>query len=113
MADMEHSITLTESAISQLLIITKNHNADDVRYFLDGGGCSGLLGKWAVGTGKEDGDFTFALGESKELLVDGLTASYMKNATIDYTGDFMPAFKVTIPDTNSCGCGESFQMPDN
>ena len=34
----------------------------------------------------------------------------MTGATIDYTGDFMPAFKVTIPDTSSCGCGESFMM---
>ena len=110
---MEQSITITESALAQLLVIANKNEVSDVRYFLDGGGCSGLLGKWAIGTGKEESDISFDLGESNVLLIDSLTASYMKDATIDYTGDFMPAFKVTIPDTNSCGCGESFQMPNN
>ena len=37
----------------------------------------------------------------------------MPGAIIDYTGDFMPAFKVTIPDTLACGCGESFKKMDS
>lgn len=109
---MEHNIILTETAKKQLLTIAKDKDVTDVRYFLDGGGCSGLLGKWAIGTGHEEGDVEFDLGEGITFLIDQMTVGFMPDATIDYTGDFMPAFKVTIPDTQSCGCGESFMMKD-
>ena len=107
---MEHNITVTEMAMAQLFSIAKDNNVDDVRYFLDGGGCSGLIGRWAIGTGAESGDTVFELGEDKTFLIDSTTIMYMEDATVDFTGDFMPAFKVTIPDTMSCGCGSSFQM---
>jgi iron-sulfur cluster assembly accessory protein len=109
---MEYNITITDNALKQLKIVAVNNNAPYVRYQLDGGGCSGLIGKWGIATELEEDDVTFELGESKQFLIDKLTMSYMEGATIDYTGDFMPAFKVTIPDTSSCGCGESFQMKD-
>ena len=107
---MEYNITITDTAKKQLLTVATKNDVPYVRYQLDGGGCSGLIGKWANSDELEEGDITFELGEDKQFLIDKFTIVYMDGAIIDYTGDFMPAFKVTIPDTSSCGCGESFQM---
>ena len=107
---MEYNIEITETAKKQLLTVATKNDVPYVRYLLDGGGCSGLIGKWENSSELEDGDITFELGEDKQFLIDKFTIGYMDGAVIDYTGDFMPAFKVTIPDTSSCGCGESFQM---
>jgi|TARA_Y100000296_G_C5021746_1_gene180184 iron-sulfur cluster assembly accessory protein len=107
---MEYNITITDTAKKQLLSVATKNDVPYVRYQLDGGGCSGLIGKWGNSAELEEGDITFELGESKQFLIDKYTIEYMDGAIIDYTGDFMPAFKVTIPDTSSCGCGESFQM---
>ena len=107
---MEHNIILTETAKKQLLTVATKNDVPYVRYSLDGGGCSGLIGKWENSDELEDGDITFDLGGSKQFLIDKFTITHMTGATIDYTGDFMPAFKVTIPDTSSCGCGEAFMM---
>ena len=98
---MEHNIILTETAKKQLLTVATKNDVPYVRYSLDGGGCSGLIGKWENSDELEDGDITFDLGGSKQFLIDKFTITHMTGATIDYTGDFMPAFKVTIPDTSS------------
>ncbi len=104
-------ITITEAAKEQMLNILKKNNERYVRYSLDGGGCAGLIGKWESPSDLEEGDVPFNLDEgNNQLLIDKFTIQYMKDATIDYTGDFMPAFKVSIPNTSSCGCGESFQL---
>ena len=107
---MEYNIKITDTAKKQLLTVATKNDVPYVRYQLDGGGCSGLIGKWANSDELEEGDVTFELGEDKQFLIDKFTIVYMDGAVIDYTGDFMPAFKVTIPDTSSCGCGKSFQI---
>ena len=78
-----------------------------VRYSLNGGGCSGLIGKWEP-SAPEPGDLTWKLGDGRVFVIDQFTIEFMDGATVDYGGDFMPAFKVGIPDRQSCGCGESF-----
>ena len=103
-------ITITEAAKEQMLHILQKNDVNYVRYALDGGGCSGLIGKWQSSTELEEGDVPFYLDGNNQLLIDKFTIQYMEDATIDYTGDFMPAFKVSIPNTSSCGCGESFQL---
>jgi len=69
-----------------------------------------LIAKWGVDSeySSEEGDGTWSIGDNRFFVIDKFTLSYMDGATIDYTGDFMPQFKVTIPDRVSCGCGESF-----
>ena len=99
------NVTLTEAAKAQMCTIVGDN--DSVRYELRGGGCSGLMAHWGFGS-PEDGDVTWDLGDGKSFVIDQYTIEYMEGATIDYGGDFMPAFKVGIPDRKSCGCGESF-----
>ena len=99
------NVTLTEAAKAQMCTIVGDN--DSVRYELRGGGCAGLMAHWDFGS-PEDGDVTWDLGDGKSFVIDQYTIEYMEGATIDYGGDFMPAFKVGIPDRKSCGCGESF-----
>jgi len=98
-----------------------------IRYSLNGGGCSGLIGKWDV-TDQIDPEVDIIIwrsctpgtmgGVAAEqedcptiFVIDSFTIEHMKDAIIDYTGGpFSPAFKVTIPDKDSCGCGESFVL---
>jgi iron-sulfur cluster assembly accessory protein len=103
-------ITITDRALKQMANIVGGKNHDAVRYELRGGGCSGLMAHW--GTEEtytpEEGDGQWTIGDNRFFVIDKFTLSYMDGATIDYTGDFMPQFKVTIPDRAACGCGESF-----
>jgi iron-sulfur cluster assembly accessory protein len=105
-------ITVTTSAKKQMASICETSGYSVVRYSLNGGGCSGLIGKWEPETHYEpsQGDMTWSLGEDKVFVIDEFTLQHMEDATIDYEGDFMPAFKVGIPDKQACGCGESFQV---
>ena len=104
------NITVTDRALEQIDEICSRNNTPVVRYELQGGGCSGLIAKWGVDSeySSEEGDGTWSIGDNRFFVIDKFTLSYMDGATIDYTGDFMPQFKVTIPDRASCGCGESF-----
>lgn len=105
------NITVTENALKQMSDIIARNDATIVRYELRGGGCSGLMAHWDTEPHyePEEGDGQWTIGENRFFIIDKFTLSYMDGATIDYTGDFMPTFKVTIPDRNACGCGESFQ----
>jgi iron-sulfur cluster assembly accessory protein len=106
---MIDNMIVTENCKAQLTEVSEKNKAN-VRYSLNGGGCSGLLGEWSFDENHEVDDYAISLYNSYFLLIDSFTMQYMDEATIDYTGDFMPAFKVSIPNTNSCGCGESFQI---
>jgi Fe-S cluster assembly iron-binding protein IscA len=106
-----------------------------IRYSLNSGGCSGLKGEWELTESYdakkdvvmwrscEDGSYCAAAMEQEEdchncpnmFVIDKFTFDIMgTESTIDYTGGspawINPTFKVTIPDKNSCGCGESFTL---
>ncbi len=104
-------ITLTENAKTQMADICEMQNKDVVRYELNGGGCGGIIGKFLTELHyePESGDKTWSLGGDKVFVLDKFSIGFMDNGTIDFDeGKFMPSFKVTIPDKNSCGCGSSF-----
>ena len=104
------NVTVTDAAKHQMSTLCDTKGFAAVRYSLNGGGCSGLIGKWEpeLHYEPEAGDITWKLGEDKVFVIDQFTIEYMEGATIDYGGDFMPAFKIGIPDRKACGCGESF-----
>ncbi|MDP7367456.1 MAG: hypothetical protein QGH83_09385 [Candidatus Pacebacteria bacterium] len=104
------NVTVTDDALKQMSTICDRNNTPVVRYELRGGGCSGLMAHWNTEPHyePEDGEGQWTIGDNRFFVIDKFTLSYMDGATIDYTGDFMPQFKVTIPDRASCGCGESF-----
>jgi Fe-S cluster assembly iron-binding protein IscA len=101
-----------------------------IKYSLNGGGCSGLIGKWElidkidnnedviIWRSCEAGTEGGIMAEQEECLnmfvIDSFSLEHMDNATIDYTGGspawINPVFKVIIPNKASCGCGESFVL---
>jgi len=115
-------LTITDSAKEQFKEI-----GGIIRFSLNGGGCSGLMSKWDV-VDRIDNEVDIIIWRScapgtmggvaaeqedcpNIFVIDSFTIEHMTNATIDYTGaPFSPAFKVTIPDKDSCGCGESFVL---
>ena len=81
----------------------------NIRYSLDSGGCSGLIGRWHPDAGKVgDEDVVVYSSTISKLIIDEFSLGHLEDATIDYTGSFCPQFKVSIPSKQSCGCGESF-----
>lgn len=98
-------ISLTADCITQF-----DEVGGIIRYSLNGGGCSGLIGKWEIGTEVEKTDKIFSKSELHTFIIDEFTIEQLKDATIDYSGNkFGKAFLVSIPGTNKCGCGESFE----
>jgi Fe-S cluster assembly iron-binding protein IscA len=86
-----------------------------IRYSLNGGGCSGLIGKWE-GNSKINEEVDIIVWKSENdddtmFVIDSFTIEHLNKATIDFTGGpFAPAFKVSMTDKKSCGCGESFVL---
>lgn len=81
-----------------------------IRYSLNGGGCSGLIGRWETGASRSPTDKVFSCSSLHTFIIDAFTVEQLQDATIDYTGSvFGKSFSVSIPGTNKCGCGESFE----
>jgi iron-sulfur cluster insertion protein len=108
---METIVNLTENAAVQVREIAKQpDNAGKLlRIYVEGGGCSGLQ-YGLVFDEKRDDDFaTESSGVS--VLVDPVSADYIRGAVIDYVDALTGAgFKITNPNAqSSCGCGKSFE----
>lgn len=82
-----------------------------LRVSVDGGGCSGFM----VGFRKQcrllscisEGDIWL----SHNVLSDKPSLSLLTRGVLEWIDDpFNPKFKVAVPDTNECGCGDSFQF---
>lgn len=84
-----------------------------LRVSVDGGGCSGFM----VGFQKScrllscanisDGDIWL----SHNVISDKISLDLLIDGVLEWIDDpFNPKFKVAVPDTNECGCGDSFQF---
>lgn len=108
----ESPVTLTESAAEQI----KTIQAGDVekqgkafRVFIEQGGCSGMQYGMDFDE-RRDGDFA-AEFHGVELVVDRISADYMRGSEIDYVDALTGGgFKIKNPKAKqSCGCGKSFE----
>ena len=99
------NITLAaEQRIEQTL-----SDAEYLRVEVNGGGCSGFTVGLSKTSAKEKGDMLL----SKNTIIDSISAEYLTNATLDWIDDpFSPTFKFNIPNTKSCGCGNSFTLEE-
>ena len=81
--------------------------AEYLRVEVNGGGCSGFTVGLARTSGAEENDIWL----SKNVVIDSTSAGYLSEATLDWIDDpFKSTFNFKIPDTTSCGCGDSFQF---
>jgi len=83
--------------------------AECLRVEVNGGGCSGFT----VGLTRTDGASENDTWLSENVIIDSTSAAYLSKATLDWIDDpFKSTFHFKIPDTKSCGCGDSFQFEE-
>ena len=83
-----------------------------LRVGVRGGGCSGFQYQLAFDE-QRDGD-TVIENSGVRLLVDAISAPYVKGAVVDYVDGLQGAgFKVENPNVvAACGCGSSFRVAE-
>ena len=109
---MKPLLLLTDKAIDKVKYFAQSmpdSQGKPLRVFVQGGGCSGFQYGFTFDE-KKDGDTVMEQG-GVTVLVDTQSATYLKDATVDFVEDMRGAgFSVTNPNATggSCGCGKSF-----
>ena len=102
-------MTFTESAANQAKVILASEEPGlNLRWFIQGGGCSGFQYGFTLDQQKDE-DWVFETNGVK-LLIDPMSGVYFEGATIDYVDDPLngSAFMIKNPNAKStCGCGSS------
>ena len=104
-------LSLTDAAIEKVKYFSgtmPDSAGKPLRIFIQGGGCSGFQYGFTFDE-KRDNDTVIEAG-GIQVVVDPQSATYLKDAKVDYVEDFRGAgFSVTNPNsTGGCGCGKSF-----
>ena len=104
-------ITLTETAAGKVKELVDQEGRSDIalRVAVQPGGCSGLRYAMYLDDQTGDGDES-ADQHGVRVVVDGLSAPYLSEATIDFV-DSLEASGFTIDNPvaqGSCACGHSF-----
>ena len=104
-------LSLTDAAVEKVKHFAStmpDSQGKPLRIFIQGGGCSGFQYGFTFDE-KRDDDTVIATG-GIEVVVDPQSATYLKDAKVDYVEDFRGAgFSVQNPNaTGGCGCGKSF-----
>jgi len=94
-----------EQKIAQTL-----QDSEFLRIEVSGGGCSGFTVGLAKVSGTDDKDIWLR----ENVVIDTTSEGYLSEATLDWKSDpFKSTFHFDIPNTRSCGCGDSFQFEDS
>jgi iron-sulfur cluster insertion protein len=105
-------LSLTDAAVAKVKYFAgtmPDSEGKPLRIFVQGGGCSGFQYGFTFDAKKDD-DTVVATG-GVEVVIDPQSATYLKDATVDFVEDMRGAgFSVTNPNATggSCGCGKSF-----
>jgi iron-sulfur cluster insertion protein len=104
-------LSLTDAAIAKVKYFAgtmADSEGKPLRIFVQGGGCSGFQYGFTFDE-KKEGDTVIAQG-GIEIVVDPQSATYLKDAKVDFIEDMRGAgFSVTNPNASGgCGCGKSF-----
>jgi iron-sulfur cluster insertion protein len=105
-------LSLTDAAVAKVKYFAgtmADAQGKPLRIFVQGGGCSGFQYGFTFDE-KKEGDTLIATG-GIEVVVDPQSATYLKDAKVDFVEDMRGAgFSVTNPNATggSCGCGKSF-----
>ena len=105
-------LVFTESAANKVknLIEEEKNDSLKLRVFVSGGGCSGFQYGFTFDEETADDDYSIDAGDGVGILIDHMSAEYLKGATIKFTKDLMSqSFAIVNPNaTATCGCGSSF-----
>ena len=106
----EKVITLTEKAADH---VKKIRDAKDetkgkpLRIYAEGGGCCGM--QYGMAFDEKQADDNVVNAHGVEIVVDGLSADYLRGSTVDFDDSLQGAgFKIINPNAScdsGCGCG--------
>jgi iron-sulfur cluster assembly protein len=105
-------INVTDSAVRQLqTLLSQGPEASQkgLRVEVARGGCSGLHYEMTLGE-REEGD-EIVEREGVQFFIDDESISYLRGATLDFTGGLTgTGFRIVNPNASrTCGCGSSFE----
>ena len=109
---IDHGITVSDRAATRIASILAREPAGAMlRVAVNGGGCSGFQYAFDIVSNRNDDDFEIEKS-GVVVLVDEISAEYMKNSEIDFSDELIgAAFKINNPNaTANCGCGTSFSL---
>ncbi len=108
-------VTMTDGAAAKLKEIIAKQGREDLalRVYVTPGGCSGFSYGMTFAEGAEEGD-TVAEQDGVRVVVDPMSAMYLKGAEIDFVDALMGGgFALRNPNAvSSCGCGQSFKTAE-
>ena len=105
-------ITVSDRAADRIAaILAKEAEGSMLRVAVNGGGCSGFQYAFDIVATRNDDDFVIEKN-GITVLVDEISAEYMKQSEIDFSDELIgAAFKINNPNaTANCGCGTSFSL---
>jgi len=105
-------ISVSDRAATRIAAILANEaNGAMLRVAVNGGGCSGFQYAFDIVADRNDDDLVIEKS-GITVLVDEISAEYMKDSEIDFSDELIgAAFKINNPNaTASCGCGTSFSL---
>jgi len=112
--EVAEGLTLTDNCIRRIQEIKLEEGPEGekkmLRLSVEGGGCSGFMYNFSLDDKLNKDDRVFERDGAK-LVVDDISYSFIKGATVDFSEELIRAsFAVTInPNAASaCGCGASF-----
>jgi iron-sulfur cluster assembly accessory protein len=105
-------VSLTQSAadhVRSMLAEQPENAGKPLRIYVEGGGCSGMQYGMVFDKRREDDATADFFGVS--VLVDAVSAEYLRGAVVDYSDSLTGGgFKISNPKAiSSCGCGKSFE----
>lgn len=105
-------VSMTAGAATKLKEIIAKQGRDDLalRVYVTPGGCSGFSYGMTFAEGADEGDAVIEQ-EGVKVVVDPMSAMYLKGAEIDFVDALMGGgFALRNPNAvSSCGCGQSFK----
>jgi len=108
-------VSMTSRAADKLKEIITKQGRDDLalRVYVTPGGCSGFSYGMTFAEGREEDD-TLIEQDGVRIVVDPMSAMYIKGSEIDYVDALMGAgFAINNPNVQAaCGCGSSFQAKE-
>ena len=107
---MRHIISVTETALSKLELILKEHNKSVIRFSVKGGGCNGFNYNLKPTNDSPDKLDEVVRIDNVEIHICNSSIMHLLGTHIDWKEDIMgQGFHFENPMAQSkCGCGTSF-----
>ena len=111
--------SITESAVNRIQTLAAKDSRENLnlRVYISGGGCAGFQYGFVFEENQNEDDLNFPLPapaapDDASVIIDPLSFTYLKDATLDYEVGLRGAyFVIRNPNAETtCGCGSSFSI---